>query len=216
MSLNDHVFGLLAKYGDGGKLLAAGWPDMLVTPMALRDHLGRADFAKDPESDRILGDSGGVIGLEYAREAAEVLAAMSYSLDVIDLRPDRGTEHIVDLNVPTALGEYDVVLDHGTLEHCFDVATAAINLASAVRQGGIIIQHLPANMYNHGFYNFNPTWFHDFYDEQLNGFAIQHLDPTLPPVEEFSGFDIARQCFTVVARRSEVKPLSRPVQRRYR
>lgn len=113
------------------------------------------------------------------------------------------------------------MLDHGTLEHCFNVGTAALNLAGAVAMGGIIIHALPMNNYNHGFYNFSPTWFHDLYSD-VSGFEILHLaahsgnggNPELPPRLGFMSLPENTE-ITAVARRAVVRPLCFPLQGAY-
>ena len=87
----------------------------------------------------------------------------------------RGNELIVDLNYPNASflleGKYDLVIDNGTLEHCFNAGEALINAARMVKQKGGFIFHInPLSMINHGFYNFCPTLLFDFYDQ--NDFKI--------------------------------------------
>ena len=68
---------------------------------------------------------------------------------------------------------YDLVLDTATCEHCFNIDQAALNLASLVSKGGYLIQAMPLNLFNHGVYNVNPTWFYDFYP--ANGFRFPYL-----------------------------------------
>lgn len=97
-------------------------------------------------------------------------------LYTVDLIAHHGSERIVDLSVIQDLGQYDLVLDCGTLEHCANIANAFINAASAVRLGGRIIHELPLNMINHGYWNISPVWFVDFY--KANGFEIERLDRT--------------------------------------
>ena len=88
-----------------------------------------------------------------------------------DIVRERGCEILVDLNHEARLPcTYDLVVDVGTLEHCFNVAQAAINMASCVKRGGFIIHENAFNWGNHGFYGLNPTWYEDFYSQ--NGFEI--------------------------------------------
>jgi len=98
-------------------------------------------------------------------------------LDVLDVARIRGNEIISDLNYPidrNIFGEYEIVVDSGTCEHVFNAGQAVINLASLVRQDGFIVQAAPLNGYNHGFYNFSPTIFYDFYSEQ-SGYRLIFL-----------------------------------------
>lgn len=99
-------------------------------------------------------------------------AAFFYALGVQDVRAldvsdFEGAEIIWDLNRPVDSGlegRFDLILDSGTLEHVFDVKTAMTNLARMLRPGGRVIHFSPANNFcNHGFYQFSPTFFADFY-----------------------------------------------------
>ena len=68
---------------------------------------------------------------------------------------------------------FDLLIDTGTLEHCFNVGQAFKNTCEAMRQGGLIVHGAPLNRFNHGFWSFNPTLYHDFLGD--NGFQILWL-----------------------------------------
>ncbi len=72
--------------------------------------------------------------------------------------------HVHDLNepLPAALrGRYTAVVDSGTLEHVFDVATALRSVLSAVQVGGHFVAITPSNGWaGHGLYQFSPELFH--------------------------------------------------------
>lgn len=97
------------------------------------------------------------------------------SLESTDVSGFEGCTHILDLNttnLPAALGErYDVIYNGGTLEHVFDIRMALKNIFQMLRPGGVVIQFLPVNGWvDHGFYQFSPTFFVDYYIE--NGFEL--------------------------------------------
>lgn len=94
-------------------------------------------------------------------------------LDVIDIQKWRGDEIEADLNHPVTLEPYDLVIDHGTLEHCMNVGQALMNIAGFVKPGGIVFHGPPMSMLNHGFYNISPTLFYDFYVR--NGWRIEAM-----------------------------------------
>ena len=97
-----------------------------------------------------------------------------FDLTCVDAIAHDGREVVADLNYPHDLGEFDLVIDAGTTEHCFNVGQAIVNAANAVKVGGYILHTNPVSMGNHGFYNFNPTLFYDFYVE--NGFKLVGLE----------------------------------------
>lgn len=89
------------------------------------------------------------------------------TVEGIDFYPDEKPTHVIDLNVPvpsSMWSQYDLVYDGGTAEHCFAAAEVFCNALRLVRRGGRIIHHLPMNNWvDHGFYQFSPTLFFDFY-----------------------------------------------------
>lgn len=59
---------------------------------------------------------------------------------------------------------YDLVMDTGTMEHVFMTQHFLKNIFDSVRVGGYVIQCCPTNNHiDHGFYQFSPTLFHDYY-----------------------------------------------------
>lgn len=92
----------------------------------------------------------------------------------VDIFQHQGFEIICDLNQPVRFVQHDLVIDPGTLEHCFNIGQAFMNAAGAVKLGGRIFHGSPMSMLNHGFYNLNPTLFGFFY--QSNGFEIERIE----------------------------------------
>ena len=85
---------------------------------------------------------------------------------------------VLDLNkrIPASMeGQYDLVSDAGTLEHCFDVKEALFNTVRLLKPGGHVCFCAPMSGYvDHGFYSFSPTLFRDFFGQ--NGFDRMQLD----------------------------------------
>lgn len=81
-------------------------------------------------------------------------------------------DFIIDLNYPVDIKlktKFNCILDIGTLEHVFDVATALSNVNYMLKKGGKLILILPAtNAIDHGFYMFSPTVLFDFFSK--NGY----------------------------------------------
>ena len=66
---------------------------------------------------------------------------------------------------------FNFILDSGTLEHIFDIKSVMENIVKVTKIGGFVLHLIPAqNFLNHGFYQFCPTFFYDFYTS--NGFKI--------------------------------------------
>ena len=99
---------------------------------------------------------------------------------MIDIVSARGNERIVDLNMPLPDNlrlRFDLVIDTGTCEHCFNVAQAFMNSCQALAIGGYLVHAAPINKCNHGFWNFCPGVYPDFLGD--NGFEIIYMSGIL-------------------------------------
>ena len=159
------------------KVASMGYPDIIM-PFATIEHLFGScnDIAFRDDSEEICKRHG----LEPCRipDAHSLFRLMGCELHVYDIMQERGCERPCDLNesrnLAYAAAFYDVVLDVGTLEHCFNIGEAMRNMAGLVKAGGCIIHENPFNWGNHGFVNLNPTFYADFY--VTNGFEIVTLE----------------------------------------
>lgn len=148
-----------------------GYPDVLVSTEQARQYLGDEAVARL----EYRADSAGIIAwhaleahLDRVIDAQSLFKVMGMRLTVVDLVASRGGERIVDLNqpLPPDLADaFDVVLDAGTMEHCFNVGQAVCNILAMAKVGGFVIHMNPMTMINHGFFNFSPTFYHDFYGQ---------------------------------------------------
>lgn len=143
------------EFGDFGSTLLLGRQRMLV-----RDDVDKARFASvlaqyrpDIAVDAVLG--------HHVDRLIGALGGSPYQ--VMDNSAYEGAEVIHDLNepLPEALhGNFDTVIDIGTLEHVFNCGEAIKSMAQAVRVGG---QFLCLNIANHhlghGFWQFSPEVF---------------------------------------------------------
>jgi SAM-dependent methyltransferase len=87
----------------------------------------------------------------------------------IDIDDSEGADTLLDLNndeTPQALlGQFDLVLNGGTLEHVFHVPNALAHITRLLRPDGVAVHVLPCNNWvEHGFYQFSPTLMSDYYD----------------------------------------------------
>ena len=211
------------------RLLSLGYPDILANDEHIRGIFG-GDVPRQikyrDDSEQILRWHGAERAVRHVPDAVSLFTALGYELDVLDIAVARGGEIVQDLNQPipeNLKGRYALVLDAGTLEHCFNIGAAARNVAEMIAHGGAVMHGNPINMYNHGSYNLNPTWYHDFYEE--NGFVIEFLrlvdsgiEPKVTELPSFQRFaSIPDNCtILVVARRAELQEIRWPIQRKYR
>lgn len=196
-------------------VLALGYPDILATPEQLKELYGIEIEGKRDDAAWHRRDKLGLLP-----DAYELFKALGSTLECVDINVSRGGEKAVDLNYPARLGQFGLVLDHGTIEHCFNIAQALLNAAQAVRTAGYVVHLTPMNMVNHGFYSVSPTLYNDFY--QQNGWRIAGLGAIrlkggpmvkvpnyqrLALTEEMSVFCIAQKL--------QHKPLIYPTQFKY-
>lgn len=103
----------------------------------------------------------------YISDAAFFRLLGVNNVQALDVSSYEHAEIIHDLNgpLPPALhGQFNLIIDGGTLEHVFDVRQALTNIALMLAPGGRIIHISPANNYtNHGFYQLSPTLYFDYY-----------------------------------------------------
>lgn len=96
----------------------------------------------------------------------------------LDCSAYEGADIIFDLNcenLPEELKErFDLAIDGGVLEHVFHAGIALSNISDMVKEKGYIYHMVPcAGFVNHGFYNFSPIFFQEYYSAK--GFKIDNL-----------------------------------------
>jgi hypothetical protein len=215
----------------GGALraLSLGYPDLLATREQLVGLFGATierHLTPRADSEAVNRWHGTSAALPTIFETVGFFTAIGVTLDCIDISASRGVERHLDLNVPIPAemnGAYHLVLDFGTMEHCFNIAQAMANGASALAEGGAIVHLNPLNMYNHGFYNFSPTFYSDFYTQNgfellfLTGIAGHVISPTQFDVSPAGRFQKApdNSNLIAVARRTRAQPIIWPTQQKY-
>ena len=216
----------------GDQIAKAGclsYPDLLVPKHDLERLLGAdvvSRIAIRPDAAELRKKYGykDAFGPIYATES--LLPEFGIEPVFYDIARLRGVEQILDLNEPLPAelkGAFDIVIDTGTLEHCFNVGNAWRSMCAMVRQGGWLLTTAPLSMCNHGFWNFSPTAYYDFLTQ--NGFKIKFLRGYFPfnlskgfvDISPVQRFDMEPEMMQLcVARREELKELVWPVQSKYR
>jgi hypothetical protein len=81
-------------------------------------------------------------------------------VESMDFSSYEGATHLHDIGQPVSealRGDYDLVLDGGTLEHVFNLPVALTNMIRLARVGGLVYSNTPSNnLSGHGFYQFSP------------------------------------------------------------
>jgi len=122
------------------------------------------------------------------------------SVSALDRDLAEGATICADLNTPipeNLHGKFATIIDGGTLEHVFDVPQTLQSIASMLAEDGRVVHISPVNSWvNHGFYQFSPTFFWDFYG--ANGFN----DLRCLLVEQASclGFGERSRCYEYVGK----------------
>ena len=205
MGIDTFGVRLISDKIEDADVLCLGYPDIITTQLPY----------SNPKIRERQGQHGGGTCID-TDEFFERLGAKS--VRYIDVNCFHGVEEIIDLNYPHDLGQYDLIIDPGTLEHCFNVGQAWFNAANAVREGGYIYHNNPITMVNHGFWGFNPTGYHDFYTQ--NGFSCEMYVQSGKNVYNATG-DVIRRHFEpetlsqVIAQRISKQPLIYPTQTKY-
>jgi SAM-dependent methyltransferase len=100
------------------------------------------------------------------------------ALSVLDYSPYEGATIVHDLNQPLPAahhGQFDAVIDGGSLEHVFNFPVAIASLMRALKVGGHLFLKSPANnLCGHGFYQFSPELMFRIFSED-NGFEIRRV-----------------------------------------
>lgn len=113
---------------------------------------------------------------QYSDELFKAMGATR--VDALDASDFEGATLLQDLNEPLAPrlhGQFDAVVDSGTLEHVFNVPGAFKNAMDALKVGGHFFAGLPANNWcGHGFYQFSAEFFYRVFSEE-NGFQMRKL-----------------------------------------
>lgn len=92
----------------------------------------------------------------------------SWGFDYLDIKQGTGTDSDgfieVDLNhsIPSNLySSYDILIDSGTAEHCYNIGKVFENYFHLLKPGGFLFQYIPFLSPNHGFWSMNPTAVYD-------------------------------------------------------
>lgn len=178
MALNGSeliIVGHLVRLKDRPQILSLGYPDLLIRPDFVERFLPElrgVDIATRPDSHAVARDHGWPPGL-LLYDAYAFFAALGGTLTVIDFADLGHGESVANLNRPVDQSWYDrfdIIIDPGTIEHCFNVATAMENIVRMLRVGGFVFHQDAISFPNHGFFSLSPTFFVDFYAS--NGFQI--------------------------------------------
>lgn len=229
MALSPQVVNAIVEISQqlekGSKVLALGYPDILVGIKELEEKFKLEGLEEHKDSRSISSYHGR--GSIKVPTAESFFKSLGLELSVLDIKEWRGGELVGDLNYPLPSdweGNFSLVIDLGTIEHCFNVAMAMENILKQAKEEGYIVHFNPMNMQNHGFYNFSPTFFHDWY--LSNGGSVQHQSAwvkkdkeetmvIVPKTERFGLAEANISLLTIVRKIETLDKIIYPFQTKY-
>jgi hypothetical protein len=186
----DYIASVCTQYAVTGKCLtlgrqtfgfgAAELTSLLRSHGLLLESRGPGLLGGPTSLERFCKETGD-IGKEFQDEDGNVTDAVFFAaigfdhVDSLDVSSYEQANIQFDLNKPNLSDavktRYNLILDGGTLEHIFHLPNALRNVHDMLLPEGIIIHQSPThNFVDHGFYQFCPTLFYDYY--WANGYEI--------------------------------------------
>lgn len=169
------------KYGFSGPVLTLGNQDIYATGEDIKKWAEEYNIKLNNPGKTLYSTSSDVPKMNkeasryiHAKTFFEFLGILEENYYDIDKFPFDKPKIIHDLQDPINYkfhNFFNLIIDSGTMEHIFDAKSVMENLVRMTNIGGYVLQFIPAqNFLNHGFYQFSPTFFYDFYTS--NGFEI--------------------------------------------
>src|SRR5437762_2161473 len=126
MALSKEALKIIAPHIRNAKILSLGYPDLLIEPQDVQSLFGITPTK--------FTDNGNwhKVGHEIP-ETVEFFTQLGSTIDCVDIHASRGVERVVDLNQEQDFGEFDLVIDAGTIEHCCNIGQALMNAVEAVK-----------------------------------------------------------------------------------
>ena len=210
MALPFHALNKLHPYLYDAKILSLGYPDLMVSAEEIEKLFGYKPTR--------FTEAAKWHGLKNpCPETLELFERLGSELTVVDFTQESGVEKIADLNYPHDFGKFDLVIDSGTLEHCFNIGQAMLNAVNSVKVGGAIFHLSPLDVLNHGFYNMNPTLFNDFYlQNEWDIKEVKIMPSSSPVIHTTNRFTMyTEHIIRVLVERPHDKPIKYPIQTKY-
>ena len=189
MGINAALAGLLVDARLAGasfsKTATVGRLRLRVPLETLRSLAGRLEHAlqgwREPDWNAFAADGYAEDFFRHFLGAEEVCS--------FDYSAYQGATIAHDLNQPLPTehhGQFDALVDGGTLEHIFDVRQVLLNYTALVKVGGHVMINTTANNFcGHGFYQFSPEFFFRVFD-QRNGFQLDEVVLMEAALEKFA------------------------------
>lgn len=148
------------------KVACLGYPDIIVSEDIIKSLFPQINFLQKRTDSDSIKEWHGIESKFEIVDTEFFFTALNLEVNFFDIRKIRQNEIILDLNeeLPKELeNAYDIVLDCGTLEHCFNVGIAFINMLKLSKIEGMVMTSTPLNYPNHGFWSFSPCVYENFF-----------------------------------------------------
>lgn len=133
--------------------------------------IGEANWYGDMDPRDIAPDAADLFAI------AKVVYRSLFAPTIVEAVDINGTPNAMrqNLNAPLELPrQYDVVINHGTAEHVFNIAQVFASMHDACKVGGYMVHESPFTGWrDHGFYTLQPTLFYDV--AGANGYELASL-----------------------------------------
>jgi len=168
--------------GDPIRILSIGYPDFIIERSLLQVSEYSQIFKQCTISRQAAAMQWHLLNPQkFVAISLFKVLSFNYSLDASYADIDSGTgasekdaDYIsLDLNKPLnhQPRSFDLILDSGTSEHCFNIAQVFSTYHSLFSSGGYLYQWSPFLSPNHGFYSLNPTFYFDL--DRENVFQVE-------------------------------------------
>lgn len=184
--------------------------------------LGEANWYGDIEPDFPCDKGGTLFAIAKAFYAATFVPSKIVSVDM-NGTPDALRQ---DINNQLDLGgeQFDIVINHGTAEHVFNIAQVFKTMHDHTVDGGLMVHESPCTGWiDHGFYCLQPTLFYDLAAAncyEIVIVAFEHIDTgwthRLESRDELTRLDVPNNSMLfVVYRKRGDGPFKIPIQGYY-
>lgn len=214
---NKSFKGLALTYGVQG--IMGNYDDLL---QILKDNCFK--YTEIPEKERLFDHKTYPTGSLHQKTLFKMLNFES--VESIDISPEEGADYVCDLNNPVfeeIKKRYDFIYDGGTLEHCFNIPMVLENTLRLLKIGGMVLHATTVSGWvNHGYYQFSPIFFFDFYSQ--NGFECRDFKLIIDDkyyidsIKDYLNTDFAGAkvlSFFTAVKKEEVEQICYPLQREY-
>jgi hypothetical protein len=194
-------FGVLPRGGALLELGEANWYND-IQPIAMVDDI--RTYVTDPIRRaalvKRLTDAIERADRDTRFDVVKVFYELFFAPSEVQAIDPHGTDaaHSFDLNYPIELDRrFDVVINHGTAEHIFNIAQVFETIHRYTVPGGLMIHESPFRGWtDHGFYNLQPTLFFDVAEQnQYQMIAMLVADIKSQTTREINSREELRQLF---------------------